>query len=284
MPKKKYISQEYSASGQGKNLQEGTPKTRAATIFAASFFSFAIFMAIGLVTFTIVFFFSKVDGSSMMITLNANYATDGNTDAVIVNRHKKPQKGDIVVLKPYENKDDYYIKRVIATAGDRVYFHINNDNTFTILVNDVELDEWYLDKDFWGQNNINPDYRIIFNAMGNGVSESTKTYARSQMTSSSYPRFSNWIPEFEHYNTQYNRNEILIPPGYFFYVGDNRGADASNYNSQEYSLMSKDDGMYRGPQPTWKIVGTVVDIMNHRSAPKWVWEKIVWFVTFKWAR
>ena len=39
--KKDFVSQEYSESKGGKNLKEGTKKSRALTIFTTVFFSFA---------------------------------------------------------------------------------------------------------------------------------------------------------------------------------------------------------------------------------------------------
>ena len=161
--KKQFISQEYSASEKGKNLKEGTRKSRVGLVFATSFFSFALIVSVVLIAFTAVFFFSEVHGSSMMTALNPHYLSLGSTDSVIVNRHRTPDRGDIVIIQPYPNIPERrhirHIKRVIAIAHDRIYLRENSDNTFTFVITDEPLNEQgYLDE-FWGSNIINSEYR-----------------------------------------------------------------------------------------------------------------------------
>ena len=296
--KKKFVSQEYSASGQGKNLKEGTKGGRTATFVSASFFAFSVIAGVSLVAFSIVFFFSEVHGPSMMSVLNANYCTVGSTDSVIVNRQKKPTRGDIVIIKPYAHLNTRHIKRVIAVGGERVYFQENRVETtdeigritrtdsFTIVINDepineierYDLDPYLAQNIFavWKQftvggpfnNTIHDDYLSTINEIKNTPQAG---YGKA--------------PWFVQRNQEFDRNEMVIPDNYIFYMGDNRGGSGTGSmfdENSDYYLMSKSDGMWIGPQPLYKVLGIVVEIMPHHSAPRWFWNKFVLIISFQW--
>ena len=78
-----------------------------------------------------------VDGESMMDTLT-------NGESLIVNKlaykFGDPDRFDIVVFYPYgrEDKDDYYVKRIIGLPGEKVQI-IGSD----IYINDQILEEHY---------------------------------------------------------------------------------------------------------------------------------------------
>jgi signal peptidase I len=100
----------------------------------------------------------EVEGDSMLPSLH-------NGDRVLVNRMlvsiQKPQRGDLVVFEPPTEPRDF-IKRVIATEGDRVEIKADPDpdgrpsgencGNCGVFVNGVRLDEPYIKQ--------SPDYSV----------------------------------------------------------------------------------------------------------------------------
>lgn len=93
--------------------------------------------------FTLIYLFvarpHKVSGNSMVPTFfNNDYIL---TDKLSY-RFSAPKKGDIVVLKNPRNNSQDFIKRIIATPGDRVKIESGN-----VFVNENMLIENYLPQD-----------------------------------------------------------------------------------------------------------------------------------------
>ncbi len=82
-----------------------------------------------------------VEGSSMETTIHDH-------DDVILYKQGNYKRGDIVVFNTKitnsAGKDTYYIKRIIALPGDTVEIK-KNGNGYFIFVNDVQLEESYLE-------------------------------------------------------------------------------------------------------------------------------------------
>jgi signal peptidase I len=97
----------------------------------------AIIAAMLIITF--VFETVKVDGYSMNPTLNDN-------DRLIVEKvtfyFRQPDAGDIVVIKYPANIEEKFIKRVVATEGDKVKIEKN-----TLYINNVPQQEEYIMED-----------------------------------------------------------------------------------------------------------------------------------------
>lgn len=91
------------------------------------------------VVFTFVFRIITVNGDSMYPNLQHN-------DRLVVSSwFYTPKKGDVVILKRTEGLNEAIVKRVIATAGDRVYLDYDAGEVY---VNGERLDETvYLDED-----------------------------------------------------------------------------------------------------------------------------------------
>lgn len=98
-----------------------------------SFIIYYVFNALGFINV-------KVNGNSMFPTLNHD------DRLIIYNLSYNPKVGDIVVFKPNENDRNLYIKRIIATEGQKI--KVDNDKN-KIFIDDKE----YVD-DF-SDNNIN---------------------------------------------------------------------------------------------------------------------------------
>lgn len=104
------FSQNSSASGK---------KKKTAAVLTAIGLSVLVAVIIAIIVIAVVCDTFVVDGSSMYPTLYGgkdNVYTDG--DKVVVNKYKTPDVGDIVVIHP--EGQSTMIKRVVATAGDRV--------------------------------------------------------------------------------------------------------------------------------------------------------------------
>lgn len=112
---------------------------------------FTIFILL-MTTFNIIYIRTPVVGFSMQPTLNAT-VDDPNEkgDYVYINRFFLGQKNDIVVADVSWNSQ-YIIKRVVATAGDKLkiyreedtlYLLVNSDIFYTRSISDTVGDENY---------------------------------------------------------------------------------------------------------------------------------------------
>lgn len=78
---------------------------------------------------------AKVDGQSMEPTLQ-------HSDRLYVNRVAyTPQKGDVIIFEPVSDPGRPYIKRVIATEGDKLYIDFE---TGDVYLNGNLIDEPYI--------------------------------------------------------------------------------------------------------------------------------------------
>jgi len=289
--KKEFVSQEYSAEKGGKNLKEGTKRSRVAAAFATGFFSVTAVIGLLLISFSIIFFFSKVDGTSMMKTLNASSL---NTDSVIVNRYEKPKRGDIIVLKHYDasgNFKELHIKRLIAVGGESVYFHLEGDH-YVVEIDGVPLEDLIDIPDTINGNNAEDIgfYKAYYEYQENG--DLTRDLTIGSRKGNNDPDFATNAADGTPFRKEVTRTlngvettryEIVLPQGYFFYMGDNRGGNGSDDgNYYNNTNMMSIDSTYFGPQPMSCIVGVVNEIIYNKSAPQWFWDKIVWAFSFKW--
>ena len=279
-----FVHQEHSRATQGGGVREGTRRSRSASIATGAFFATSLAVSIVLVAFTIVFFYSAVTGPSMMATLNAHHETAGNTDSVLVNRFGTINNGDMIVTRFYtpvgENWDSrrgeyyrLYIKRVIGIPGDSIYFErIPNQQTrlgvrslYNIWVNGVLLDESEYLHPHYGQN--------LF--LGH-----IHDFLHGRVPVGEHRRFQYFEPfiRYVHYpngithtdgSFHFRRREIVLPQGFIFYLGDNRGR---SHDSSDF-----------GPQRIEYVMGVVSEIIgDNTSLPGWVWGRFWDIVLFRW--
>lgn len=147
------------------------------------------------------FSIAPVSGFSMYPTLNINGSTLETQDRVVLNYIKQYHKGDIIVAKKEQNSNEeyiYVIKRLIAVGGDRVEILKNGD----VKVNGILLDEPY-------------------------VNISNKANA--------YYEFMAWKSLNEE---NFEQNELIIKPGFVFYLGDNR---SNSYDCSDYGPVKEEN-------------------------------------------
>jgi signal peptidase I len=314
--KGKYISQEYSTQTRGRPIREGTKTTRRGHLFVGTFFSLAVIIGVSLIAFTVVFFYSGVNGTSMMRTLNAS---GENTDSVVVNRYIAPKRGHIIVLNHYKfdgTFDSLHIKRLLATGGERVCFiytpftpeesaahpHAEKKYRYRVEINDVEYDNdlYSIHEDNIGNYHYDNFYAwqeglYDYNAHSQSRFDETGKHDaafrdRPDMSKPESPENT-----FRFYNEEHKsadgssapRWEILLPAGFMFYMGDNRGGNGSSAkNAQDHRVPGKDDlaimsadSTFYGMMEMEHIVGVVIEIIHSRSATQWFIDKVLYYIT-----
>jgi signal peptidase I len=302
---KQFISQEHSAEMGGKNLKEGTRKSRTATYLTTAFFSFTIVIGLFLISFTIVFFFSEVKGPSMMRAINATDEMD--TDSVIVNRYKKPVRGDIIVVKHHDGK--LHIKRLIALGGESIHMQLLDKDgnrispktetefrqhgvRYVFEVDGISYDNILYKLDpILGRNMRNERYDLLYKYQ-QGIITRAEFITRQKSLSSGLGNFrteDRHGTEFRQRNSDRERYEFKLPADYIFYMGDNRGGDGfyrdhnntTHGSAPDFQNLSLDSTWF-GPQPTSNLVGTVTEVIHDKSAPQWFWDQVVWFFSLRW--
>lgn len=109
-------------------------------------------LCIAFVLRTYVFMNVKVDGSSMNPTLQNNQ----RLFARIIGY--SPERGDIIIFNPQHNEKIAYVKRVIATEGDRIWI---DDATGEVHLKKSGSDNWeildepYISNEVYNRMNIN---------------------------------------------------------------------------------------------------------------------------------
>lgn len=255
------MGQEYVRETRGKGLAEGSASGRVWKVIGISLSCLSLLIAAVIVTVTICFFLSPVDGGSMTTTLNAGYFPGHtNTDTVFASKFSNPKRGDIIICKWYLTnpekapqslqqsllKDDegwfiYVIKRLIAIEGDTLSVTKNGDS-YTIYLNGEVLNEPYLDPQYGRYTAAN--YARLYNSLGGNFSGAS-VYCK-------------WTQK-----DIINRDthSMVIPSGYWFYMGDNR--------------TGSEDGSYYGPQLKSHFVGKAEDVMeNGKNIPSYLLGKL----------
>jgi len=295
---KDFIHQELEVAQAGADVKEGSRGGRIGKILTTTFFSTSILLTVSAIIFTIIFFISVVSGSSMMLTLNSDYRKGDNEnvhDSVLMNKFITPKRGDVIIVKhiwgPTTSKageKDNLIKRLIAVGGDRVHFNryhnVNGElisctaalcpampgsHQYKTVVNDKEIDEWYLDDVHWGIMAFYGDN--IYNYINYGKRPPTPDFVP----------FNNSIrANNDTASPSFGKREIFIEKGEIFFMGDNRGsASAIDWDKNMHSY----DCTAFGPVSRSTIEGVRVDtIWDGESIPNYIWRKVKQFFRFKW--
>lgn len=117
-----------------------------------------------------------------------------------------PKRGDVAVFFPPHQPQTYYIKRVIGLPGDRISY---NDHVLTI--NGIEVNETLIAR----VPAVNAQYRLVKETLDGGE----------------YQVHKNIIPGYLS-----RRNELVVPDGHYFMMGDNR--DHSS-DSRDWGVVSE---------------------------------------------
>ncbi|MCL2228335.1 MAG: S26 family signal peptidase [Firmicutes bacterium] len=283
--KRGFVSQEYSAEHHGRDLKEGTRRGRILTIVASSIFGVSALVGVGLVTFTIIFFLAAVTGQSMMMSLNASGA---NTDSVLVNRFRSPERGDIIVVRHTLTTGEtvLHIKRLVAIDGEWVHFErCLYEGRFIITVDGVEHDNNHPGFTYLFGNNVHHNSTHYFNDFWTyqqtGIPPFSFSVTYRFRDIHNNPGFNRTTEDgeyFRRWNYERERFEMYIPQGYMFYLGDHRGGRGT---AAELSQMSIDSA-YFGPQPTSILSGVVQEKIPNQTATNWFFDTLWHYISFRW--
>jgi len=115
-------------------------------------------------TFFIVYSRSKVNGYSMLPTLNSSFEKYKKNDIVYINRFSNVRTGDIVVLDLSKNANfnGYAVKRLIATEGDIVNIVYDGvDREYDLIVNNKVF--YSMEYQDFGYNTYNSFLQYVSN-------------------------------------------------------------------------------------------------------------------------
>lgn len=215
----------------------GKSKNKVLNILTNVLFVLALLFLALVVTANVIYIESPIDGASMAPTFNEN-----NDEKAFINRFKKGEKGDIVVVNTHELDEDgnevFIIKRIIATAGDRIDLRYNLEDEVVVYINGSELDEEYVV--YSDRKNILIDEAFTI--------ESFKAYIAS------------------HSDVDYNSDGLLIKDNQVFVMGDNRSV---SIDSTKYGPFDKQD-----------IVGKLDFVAKKTVNGKWAAIKFIVFRLF----
>ena len=137
--------------------------------------------------------------------------------------YREIKRGDVIVFKYPEDLSKNYVKRAIAVPGDRI--RIENQ---TVILNGVPLDEKYVFHKAHGSQNL--PVRDNFPVQ------------KEQMTRfADYEQNKDIFDSYLFYRPYIDGKDVVIPPGSYFAMGDNRDNSA--------------DSRYWGFVPRRNIVG-----------------------------
>lgn len=174
-------------------------------------------IAIALLLRSNVFTMVKVDGQSMEPTLHHGERLFTRIIGYT------PSRGDVIIFHPRYNPQTAYVKRVIATEGDRI--RINQPTGDVYLMKDGETQWEILDE----------------------------PYIKEKILSNMIP-YANSPEDMEYLNNLYITGEgVLVEKDHIFVMGDNRNNSSDSRDPRSVGLVHKDSILGKASFRWWPI-------------------------------
>lgn len=190
------------------------------TLLSNAISLFFIVLSLFFICFSITYISVPVEGTSMQPLLNPHGQEEN--DIVYINKFASFTRGDIVVIKQPNESGKYIIKRIIAVGGDTIKIIPGNSPSGYVLVLNGEI----IDESAYLY-----EYKVNIDKGG-----TDRTYQKMQNLQYAYPDLFN------------DKDELVVPKGYIFALGDNRGVSV--------------DSSELGPFKSESVVGKVDHIIK----------------------
>lgn len=207
------------------------------SILKALFVTFIILCAL-IALFNFVYVGRKVVGTSMLPTLNSN-----GEDCVYINRFASYSNGDIIVIHNPENDSNankYVIKRIIASAGDKIAIIRTDNGAVTASEGTYKISriaKGVSKAEIVNEPYLSEDATLYFSYLEFQILLNSSTLEGCQIVTINGVKY------------------LEILDNYVFYIGDNRSSKDASRDCLEY-----------GPVQTNKIVGKVNIIVHENES------------------
>lgn len=138
-------------------------------------------------------------------------------------KFKEPEKGEVLIFRKPQQEDIYFVKRIIGTPGDKIFYDGNE-----LHVNGEKIESFH-STDSW-------DFDFVSSKDLSGTPKSLFYHNKEVLNQHKYSVLirKDMIPE----PIAEMNHEIIVPPGHYFVMGDNRN---NSYDSRFWGFVPEEN-------------------------------------------